>query len=134
MNSGEPGCVRLEVPFHDVDALGVVWHGHYYKYFEIARTSLMRAHGLESAELRDSGYSLLVIESKCRYIAPLRYGDEFTVSARFKDVDHRIHIAYEIHNLTRAGRCAKGHTMLATLDPSGNLLLETPRALRQLLP
>ena len=25
------------MPFHDVDALHVVWHGHYYKYLELAR-------------------------------------------------------------------------------------------------
>ena len=23
--------VRLEVPFHDVDVMGVAWHGHYVK-------------------------------------------------------------------------------------------------------
>ncbi|MEZ4452430.1 MAG: hypothetical protein R3B09_23395 [Nannocystaceae bacterium] len=26
--------VDFEVPFHDVDALRIVWHGHYYKYME----------------------------------------------------------------------------------------------------
>jgi len=30
--------IRLEVPFHDVDALRIVWHGHYLKYLELART------------------------------------------------------------------------------------------------
>ena len=24
----------VEVPFHDVDAMNVCWHGHYLKYFE----------------------------------------------------------------------------------------------------
>ena len=27
--------VVIEVPFHDVDIMNVVWHGHYLKYFEI---------------------------------------------------------------------------------------------------
>ena len=40
--------VQLEVPFHDVDRLGVVWHGHYFKYFELARTRLLRAIGLDA--------------------------------------------------------------------------------------
>ncbi|MDH3602364.1 MAG: hypothetical protein OEU26_22345, partial [Candidatus Tectomicrobia bacterium] len=33
-----PPCAEVcfEVPFHDVDMMGVVWHGHYYKYFELA--------------------------------------------------------------------------------------------------
>ena len=28
--------VIIEVPFHDVDTMDVVWHGHYLKYFEIS--------------------------------------------------------------------------------------------------
>ena len=38
--------VDLEVPFHDVDVLQIVWHGHYYKYMELGRTALLRARGL----------------------------------------------------------------------------------------
>jgi acyl-CoA thioester hydrolase len=33
--------VDLEIPFHDVDMMQVVWHGHYAKYFEIARCALL---------------------------------------------------------------------------------------------
>lgn len=29
--------VDLTIPFHDVDVMGVVWHGNYFRYFEIAR-------------------------------------------------------------------------------------------------
>ncbi len=39
--------VEHTVPFHDVDPLFVVWHGHYFKYFEYGREALMRAHGLD---------------------------------------------------------------------------------------
>ena len=33
--------VEIEIPFHDVDVLGVAWHGHYVKYLEIARCALL---------------------------------------------------------------------------------------------
>ena len=36
-------AIEVEVPFHDVDAMTVAWHGHYLKYFELARTQLLRA-------------------------------------------------------------------------------------------
>ena len=32
--------IIIRVPFHDVDLMEVVWHGHYAKYFEIARCAL----------------------------------------------------------------------------------------------
>ncbi len=120
---------EMEVPFHDCDPLGVVWHGHYYKYVELARCKLLTPLGLDGDELLDSGHRMYVIESKCRYAQPLRYRDRLRVTAWVRDWDNRIMVAFEIHNLTEGTRAARGHTALATTDANGTLLLETPRAL-----
>jgi len=66
--------ILLEVPFHDVDMMGVVWHGHYYKYFELARTALFRKFQCDTNDLLVLGMVLPVIESRCRYLSPLTYG------------------------------------------------------------
>jgi acyl-CoA thioester hydrolase len=126
-------AIDLDVAFHDVDALRVVWHGHYYKYFELARTALFRSRKLDVPDLIALDYSFVVIESKCRHSFPLRYGDRFRVSAYFKDVEYRLHIAFEVENLTAERRAAKGHTLLATLDGQGKLLFGTPAAILQRL-
>ena len=47
--------VEIRVPFYDLDPLGVVWHGNYYKYFELARTEFMRSIGFDIKEMRHSG-------------------------------------------------------------------------------
>jgi acyl-CoA thioester hydrolase len=125
--------IDVEVPFHDVDALRVVWHGHYLKYFEVARTALFRSKGLDATRFQDLGFALVVMESRCRHVYPLRMGDLARVSAWLKDVDHRIHVAYEVFNVTAGRRAAHGHTHLVTLDPDGTLRLETPAPLRALL-
>lgn len=122
--------VELTVPFHDVDVLHVVWHGHYYKYFELARTELMKAHGLDVPDLIALGRKMMVVESHCRYMRPLHYGERFTVSARFAEVDHRIVITYEVRSVTHARRVARGRTALVTLSPEGELLLDTPEDIR----
>jgi len=124
-----PASVELEVPFHDVDALRIVWHGHYYKYLELARTRLVRQCGLEVGDLIGPRYRFLMIESGCRYAAPLRYGDRVRVDAWFQDVAHRLNIGYEVINLTRGERAARAHTVLATTDVEGRLLLRTPDAI-----
>lgn len=62
--------IELEVPFHDVDPMRVVWHGHYYKYLELARTALLRSRGLDLGELIGKRFRMLVIESRCRYAFP----------------------------------------------------------------
>ena len=127
--------VELEIPFHDVDALRVVWHGHYYKYLEVARTRLLRECKLDAPDLMEMRHGLVVIESGCRYVSPLRYGDRVRVTAWLRDVTHRIYIAYEITNLTRQARAARSHTVLVTTDRDGRMLHRTPDALlRRLLP
>jgi acyl-CoA thioester hydrolase len=123
------GFIELEVPFHDVDALRLVWHGHYSKYLELARTELLRSRRLDVPDLLELGLGFIMIESGCRYAAPLRYGDRVRVAAWFRDVRHRVFIAYEVTNLTHRRRAAWGHTVLATTDAEGRMLLATPPAI-----
>ncbi len=125
--------VEMEVPFHDVDSLQIVWHGHYYKYAEIGRTALLRAKGLDVDEMRRLGCGTVVIETRCRHAHPLRYGDRLRVRSWVEDVDHRVKIGFEISNLTSGRRAAHGHAVLASLDADGRLLLVTPEPLARRL-
>jgi acyl-CoA thioester hydrolase len=122
--------IEHEVPFHDVDALRVVWHGHYFKYFELARTALLRSCALDAGDLVDTRYRFLVVGARSRHVGPLRYGDRMRIHAWFSDVGRRIGIAYEIWNLTLDRRAARGHTDLATVDAEGTLQLTLPGAIR----
>ncbi len=127
------GVHRQRVPFHDCDPLAIAWHGHYYKYLEIARTVLFEHYGLTEAFFRNEKLYLVVIESRCRHAFPCRFGDEIEVVARFVDVEQRLHLAYEIKNLTHGRRAARAWTTLVAMQ-NGEMSLETPDAiLRQLL-
>jgi acyl-CoA thioester hydrolase len=119
-------AVELEVPLYHVDALGIVWHGRYYEYLEQARIQLLRGLRLDGRDLVELGFGMLLIESHCRHSAPLRYGDRIRVAAWLRDVTHRLHVDYEITNLTRGERAARAHTVLVSTDASGRLLLRTP--------
>jgi acyl-CoA thioester hydrolase len=118
--------VDFEVPFRHVDPMGVVWHGHYYSYMEEARTKLLRSCELDVGDLLGRRYLFFVIESRCRHAHPLFYRDRARTTAWLRDVRRRIHVAYEIRNLTRGRRAARGYTLIATTDAERNLLLETP--------
>ncbi|MCB9748848.1 MAG: acyl-CoA thioesterase [Myxococcales bacterium] len=121
--------IELDVPFHDVDILGVVWHGHYYKYLELGRTELMRQRGLDVPEIAACGFRQVVVESRCRHTYPLRYGERARVSAWLSALTPRIMIHYRVRNVT-AGRCsARAQTTLVTTAPDGTLLMETPDVL-----
>ncbi len=121
--------IELEIPFHDVDLLQVVWHGHYHKYLELARTALLRARGLDAADLVALGYRFYVVESHVRHVFPMRYAERLRVTAWLCEVENRIGIAYELTNLTHGRRCAWASTVLVTTNADGVLCLETPPSL-----
>lgn len=123
--------VEGEVPFHDVDPLHIVWHGHYFKYFELARTALFRRHRIDGPDMLALGYRLVIAHSECRHVSALRYGDRYRVSAWFLDTAQRIHVAYEVWNTTEGKRAARARTALVTTDPAGELLLETPAVMQE---
>jgi len=118
--------VELEVPFHHVDALRIVWHGRYFEYFEHARTALMRSRGLDVPDLAALRVRLVVVESQCRHVFPLYCGDRIRVTAWFQDFARRLLVRYELTNLTHGRIAARGHTALASLNDEGGLRLETP--------
>ncbi len=122
--------VTLEVPFHDVDAMEVVWHGHYYKYFEIARTALARRLDYDQEAMSASGYVWPVIECTCRFARPLKYGMKFTVTATLIEWEHRMKILYVIHERDGGRRMARGHSVQVAVErETGTMCFASPRAL-----
>ena len=122
--------VQHEVPFHDADPLAVAWHGHYYKYFELARAQLLRGLGLDGQELLNLNYRFLVSESQCRHIQALSYAEVFEVAAWVREYTHQVFIEYEIRSLTHDRRCATGFTKLITVNAANELLLRTPQIIQ----
>ncbi len=119
-------AVELEIPFHDVDVVGIAWHGHFPKYLDLARTALLRARRLDVEDLRDLGYRFLISESFLRHASPLRYRDRVRVTAWLGEVDNRIDISYQVLDLTTGALAAEGWTVLVTTRADGTLCLETP--------
>lgn len=126
--------VEHVVPFHDCDPLGIVWHGNYYKYFEMARTELLAPRGLEGPALLETGYRLFVVQSSCKHLAPLRYRDRVRITATLIDQDVRLNVGFEVARLGDTAKvCATGKTVLAAVDADHELQFELPPALRERL-
>ena len=73
--------VEIEVTFHDLDPLRIVWYGHYAKYLELARDALLRRIGYSHAEMLVTGYAWPVVELRLRYVQPARLGERLRVTA-----------------------------------------------------
>ena len=73
--------IDIEVPFHDVDVMKVAWHGHYIKYFEIARCALLRKFNYDYPQMDASGYLWPIVECHLKYVKPAFYGQKLRVEA-----------------------------------------------------
>lgn len=75
-------AVKIRVIYADTDAMGVVYHTNYIKWFEIGRNELLREMGTPYAKLESSGYNLPVTEVYCQYFLSARYDDIIFVETK----------------------------------------------------
>ena len=71
----------IRVYYEDTDSGGVVYYANYLKFFERARTELLRSKGMEQDSLRDEfGIIFVVSEAHLKYLSPARFNDALVVT------------------------------------------------------
>jgi acyl-CoA thioester hydrolase len=126
--------VEIEVPFHDVDVMGVVWHGHYVKYFEIARCALLDQIDYNYPQMKESGYAWPVIDIRIRYPRPLHFRQRIRVKAVLEEWEMRLKVGYLIVDAETGERLTRGYSVQVALDmQSGEMLLASPAVLYEKL-
>ena len=115
--------VVIEVPFHDVDVMGVAWHGHYVKYLEIARCALLDKIDYNYPQMRESGYAWPVIDLRIRYPRPLRFQQKVRVKAMLEEWENRLKVSYLIEDSDSGQRLTRGYTVQVALDMKENEML-----------
>jgi len=126
--------VIVKIPFHDVDAACVAWHGHYIKYFELARCALLDKIDYNYMQMSASGYFWPVIDLQARYIQPVRFQQKIRVRATLKEWENRLLISYLIEDLETSQRLTKGRTIqVAVRMDNGEMQLASPPVLMEKL-
>ncbi len=108
--------IEVEVPFHDVDAMSVAWHGHYLKYFELARCALLRRLDYDYPQMCASGYLWPIVECRLKYVRPASYGQRLRVEASLLEYENRLKIGYLICDAAGAEKMTKGYTVQVAVD------------------
>jgi acyl-CoA thioester hydrolase len=126
--------VEIQVQFYDVDALHVVWHGHYAKFFERARCALMDGIAYSYAEMRDSGFAWPVIDLHVRYAQPAVLGQRIIVRAEMVEWEQRLRIEYVITDAVSGARLSKGSTTQVAVNiATGEMCFASPPILLEKL-
>lgn len=70
---------EFRVMYADTDQMGVMHHGSYVKYLEVARTELMRSCGMPYNEMEKAGVMSPILDLNIKYIKPAKYDEVLQV-------------------------------------------------------
>lgn len=124
----------IEIPFHDVDMMRIAWHGHYVKYFEVARCKLLDNIDYNYLQMAASGYGWPVIDMALRFVKPATFGQTVVVEAAIVEYEYRLKIQYVITDKKSGERLTKGHTVQVAVGLKDNeMCLVSPKVLGEKL-
>jgi acyl-CoA thioester hydrolase len=125
-------AIAIPVRFNEVDAMQVVWHGHYVAYCECAREAFLAARGLSYQDMDRAGCPAPLARIALDYFAPARGGEVVEViCAQIPGGEPKLECCYEIRR--RAGNllCVAESLQVFT-DRSGQVLLSPPPEVERL--
>ncbi len=77
----------VRVYFEDTDLSGVVYHANYLRWFERARTEMLRSIGIEMGAVQVAGEGVYAVaEINIRYFAPARLDDAVVIETRAEEL------------------------------------------------
>lgn len=121
---------EIHIPFYDLDPMQIVWHGNYFKYFELARCAVLDRIRYGYSEMLDSGYTWPLIEANARFVRPARLGQRVVCRAEIVEYENRLKICYEIRCRTTNERLTKGYSVQVAVNArTGEMMLASPQVM-----
>ncbi|MGS0679936.1 acyl-CoA thioesterase [Shewanella sp. 125m-7] len=124
--------IEVEIPFHDVDSMGITWHGNYLRYFELVRCKLLDKIGYGYRAMQDSGFSWPIVDVQIKYVQSSTFEQTVIVKAALVEWENRLKINYQVVDALTGKRITKGHTIQAAVDmQTQELCFVTPEVFQQ---
>jgi acyl-CoA thioester hydrolase len=116
--------IEFDVAFHDVDMVGVVWHGH---YLENARWALMNRLDYGLDRMLASGYAWPIVDLQAKYLKPARFGERLRARASLVEWEHRLAVNYLLTDVADGTRILRARTVQVAVDGrTGELQFASP--------
>ena len=121
--------LEIEVPFFDVDAMKIVWHGHYVKYLEMARCAFLSAIEYDYNEMGAQGFSWPIVQLNVKYIRPAVFGQKIRVDLAVVEIESCLRIDYTIVDLVSGVKLTQASTtQVAVSLVTGEMQFQTPES------
>ncbi len=90
---------NMRVWYVDTDQMGIVHHSNYVRYYEAARSDLMRDLGLSYGEMERRGVMMPILEVHSYYKASALYDEMIRVDISLDELPRaKVTFNYEIYN------------------------------------
>ena len=126
--------IDIEIPFQDIDAMEIVWHGNYPRNLEIARCALLDCIEYDYPRMRDSGYAWPIIDMRIKYIKPLHFKQRICVCATLTEFENRLKIEFLITDAHTGEKLSKAYSIQVAVDmQTQEMCFVSPPLLREKL-
>ena len=112
--------IEIRVRYEESDPMGYLHHAHYFTYFEIGRTELLRAAGGNYRKMEEEGLLVVVVKAECRFHRPARYDDLLKLRTTITRVT-RAKIEHQYELFRGNERLATGNVTLGIVDRQGKI-------------
>ena len=120
-----------KVYLEDTDALGVVYHANYLKYFERARTDYLELHGAGLKGAQDRGFRFVVHALRIEYHRPAVLGDRLEITTAIRRASpFRIVFEHRAFRADEPEALASAKVDVVCIDVEGELAEITDDLLR----
>ncbi len=117
----------LQVRFYEVDAYGVVWHGHYVGWFEAGRNDLTQRYQMGPLQLKDKNLLAPVVDLNCQFKLPATFGRSLIIQTTMERTEvAKLIFRYRVLDQENEKVLATGSTTHVLTDLKGNLLYKVP--------
>jgi 1,4-dihydroxy-2-naphthoyl-CoA hydrolase len=125
---------RLTVPFQDIDAAGMVFYAHLFRYVHEAYEHFMKAAACPLDEvLADGSYLLPLVHAAADYSRPMRHADQLLIELQLKRLGRTsFTLSYRVLAEDRLEH-ARLETVHVALDSTTQRPMELPDRLRAAL-
>jgi acyl-CoA thioester hydrolase len=111
------------VIYADTDAMGIVYHTNYIKWFEIGRTELLRNMGIVYSAFESRGYNLPLTKAYCHYLLPARYDQVLLIETDIEYMKRAsIQFNYTIREEKKEAKLVEGYTVHACTNNDGRIV------------
>lgn len=108
---------EVTVRFNEADPLGIVWHGHYVRYFEDGREAFGKTYGISYLDFYHQGLAVPIVSVSCDYKKPLRYGNQLIVESTYMhEVAAKLRFNYRIFETESGSLAATGSSLQVFVD------------------